>query len=190
VGINANLGVISILFHPLKLVLLSLAVFWSTPPARSCAFAAIPLTLLDTEISGMKPMKARVALTLFAHAILVVTSAQAQTPTQQDADALSRLAGAWRVVKVGVRPAPVQALVENDPEDMGAVLDIAPERLSWRPGKGAAFTDVCESPRLAADGSIGCAKGAFGYAGAKLKVIGSRIRLDWYDNAILTLKRQ
>jgi hypothetical protein len=101
----------------------------------------------------------------------------------------SRLAGAWRVVKVDLEPATVQALRENDPEDMGAILEITPDRLSWRPGKGKAFTDVCDGPSLATDGSVACDTGVFGYAGAKLKIIGSRIRLGWYDNAILTLER-
>jgi hypothetical protein len=106
-----------------------------------------------------------------------------------DSNLLSRAAGLWRVITVELKPAPLQALGPNDPADLGAILEISPNRLSWRPGKGDAFSDVCEAPQLTCDGEISCAKGFFGYPGATLKIINSRIRLEWYDNAILTLDR-
>jgi hypothetical protein len=34
-----------------------------------------------------------------------------------------------------------------------------------------------------------CAKGAFGYEGATVTIAGRRLRLEWYDNAILTRAR-
>jgi hypothetical protein len=85
--------------------------------------------------------------------------------------------------------APAQALRTNDPADLGAVLDITPDRLSWRPGKGDSFSDICDGPRMTSGGAIVCAKGVFGYPGATLTVAGNRMRLEWYDNAILTLER-
>jgi hypothetical protein len=112
----------------------------------------------------------------------------------QPSDALSagysfsNFIGEWRVVGVELAGGSVQALKKNDPADMGAILEITSNQLRWRPGKGDAFLDVCEGPRLKPDETVGCEKGAFGFHGAKLTVVGQQLRLQWYDNAILILE--
>jgi hypothetical protein len=102
---------------------------------------------------------------------------------------LAPLVGSWRVVSVDLKPALVQALAPNDPADLGAVLVVSIDRLSWQPGKGDAFSDVCEAPHLGQDGTVSCDKGSFGFPGATLTTSGQGIRLEWYDNAILNLER-
>jgi hypothetical protein len=102
---------------------------------------------------------------------------------------VEELAGNWRVVGVRVAPGPVQALSDDDPALMGAVLAISPERLAWQPHKGGFFTDTCPEPQIGPDGNIGCAEGQFGPPEAHLTSKGVRIQLDWYDGAILTLAR-
>jgi hypothetical protein len=120
-------------------------------------------------------------------ACLLAASLEAKA---QDSNQLNRLTGAWRVTAVDLQPGgEVQALIKNDPSDMGAILDISTERLKWRPGKGSTFSDVCEGPFLEPDATLACTKGNFGYAGATLKAVGPRLRLEWYDNAILTLSK-
>jgi hypothetical protein len=126
---------------------------------------------------------------LAATACLLAASLDATAQTG-DSTSLSRLTGAWRVTAVDLQPGKdIQALTKNDPADMGAILDISTERLKWRAGKGSAFSDVCEGPFLEPDATLACTKGNFGYAGATLKVVGPRLRLEWYDNAILTLSK-
>ncbi|MBV9564803.1 MAG: hypothetical protein JOY90_30810 [Bradyrhizobium sp.] len=126
---------------------------------------------------------------LVAAACLLAASLEATAQTG-DTISLARLTGAWRVTAVDLQPGgEIQALTQNDPADMGAILDISTERLKWRPGKGSAFSDVCEGPFLEPDATLACAKGNFGYAGATLKIVGPRLRLEWYDNAILTLSK-
>jgi hypothetical protein len=125
---------------------------------------------------------------MVATACLLAASLEAMA--QSDSTTISRLTGAWRVTAVDLQPGgEVQALIKNDPADMGAILDISTERLKWRSGKGSAFSDVCEEPFLEPDATLACTKGNFGYAGATLKVVGPRLRLEWYDNAILTLSK-
>lgn len=122
--------------------------------------------------------------------LLVSSLGRAAQTASGDQPSMSDLLGAWRVVSVEVADGPVQALRKNDPSDMGAVLDIMPDRLSWRPRKSHSSSDVCEGPRLSLSGTVTCAKGVFGYAGATMKKIGKRLLLEWYDGAILTLERE
>lgn len=117
-------------------------------------------------------------------------AAEAATPVAaQGDDGLAALAGRWKVTAVHVQPGEVQALVENDPADMGAVLEISRERLSWQPHDGGTFTDVCTGPRLTLDGQVSCTSGDFGPPGARLVAQGDTVQLDWYDGAMLNLTR-
>jgi hypothetical protein len=88
-----------------------------------------------------------------------------------------------------LRPSRVQALSENDPAYLGAVLDISADRIAWRPHPGdGTLDDNCRRPRLLVD-QISCGEGAFGLPGSKVTLSGNRIVLEWYDNAILVLQR-
>lgn len=115
----------------------------------------------------------------------------AASPAADEAiqDGLTEMAGAWEVAAVRVKPSDVQALTEDDPTDMGAVLDVSRDRLAWRPRKEGTFSDVCTGPRLTLDGQISCKDGEFGPPGALLAMQGERLRLDWYDGATLELRR-
>ncbi len=121
-----------------------------------------------------------------------VAVAANDTPTApaEEKTRVEELAGNWRVVGVRVAPGPVQAVSDDDPALMGAVLSISPERLAWKPHEGGFFTDTCPGPQIGADNSIGCAEGRFGPPEAHLVSEGVQIKLDWYDGAILTLSRQ
>lgn len=99
------------------------------------------------------------------------------------------LTGAWRVVAVRVAPSPVQALSENDPSYMGAVLDVTPAELSWRqPYKVSSLSYRCDRPRLER-GTLSCRTGDFGPPGSHLKRTGRRLSLDWFDGGTLILER-
>jgi hypothetical protein len=126
--------------------------------------------------------------------VLVLTGLLAGRPATVDSandDTVTfiRLAGSWKVVRVDLNPSPVQALVKDDPQYMNAIVDITPARLSWRPGKNRSLSDICEEPKLASNSEINCGQGRFGFTGAKLRIVGEELRLEWYDNAILTLQR-
>jgi hypothetical protein len=102
---------------------------------------------------------------------------------------LADIAGRWEVTAVRLRPGLVQALTDDDPGYMGAVLEISSQRLAFVVKKqGGTFDDVCVGPQW--DGArVHCASGAFGPPGSALSGLGEQLRLDWYDNAILTLRR-
>jgi len=117
------------------------------------------------------------------------TDASAADTAGEGKTRVEELAGNWRVVGVRVAPGPVQAVSDDDPVLMGAVLSISPERLAWKPHKGGFFTDSCPGPQIGPDDSIGCAEGQFGPPDAHLTGDGVRLKLDWYDGAILTLAR-
>lgn len=116
------------------------------------------------------------------------TAAPSAAPDQGD-DGLAALAGSWEVVAVHVKPGDVQALSANDPADMGAILVISRDRLSWRPRDQGTFADVCTGPRLTLDGQVSCASGQFGPSGTRIVLQDGGLELDWYDDATLVLKR-
>jgi hypothetical protein len=101
---------------------------------------------------------------------------------------LADLQGQWVVVDVEIRLATEQALSPDDPSYMHAVLDVGDARLSWSYRPGGQLDDVCIGAEW--DGSVvRCVIGSFGPEGALFEDMGDRLRLEWYDNAILTLNR-
>lgn len=123
--------------------------------------------------------------------VAAATPVVAASPaTDEVYDGLTEMVGTWKVTAVHVKPSDVQALVENDPTDMGAMLDIARDRLSWRPPTEGTFSDVCAQPRLTPDGQIACKDGEFAPPGAHMIAQRDRLKLDWYDGATLELRRQ
>jgi hypothetical protein len=110
---------------------------------------------------------------------------------------IDSLNGAWVVREVKVAPGKVQALVDNDPAYMGAVMQLSPARFRWTHGgdkPGGTLDDVCEGPRVmpaSRSGSlVKCKLGSWGPPGARLRMVGGSLRLTWYDGAILELVRQ
>ena len=125
-----------------------------------------------------------------AHADATTTATVADPAPAPPPAGLSALAGAWTVTAVHVDTSGVSALSENDPADMGAVLDVSPGKLAWRPHPaGGTFDDACTGPSLAADGTVACRDGQFGPPGAHLVRQGGGLRLDWYDGGVLILHR-
>lgn len=126
------------------------------------------------------------AVLLLAASIPAVCRAQSASVTD--------ISGTWKVVAVEVVPNRVQALSENDPAYMGAILDISAQRVAWRAADRdprATLSDLCTAPRLLPDGTIHCVAGSFfGPPGAKLAIADGRLRLDWYDGGRLILRRQ
>lgn len=120
----------------------------------------------------------------------VPVAAASPAADEQLHDGLTEMVGTWKVAAVRVKPSDVQALTENDPTDMGAVLDISRDRLSWRPREEGTFSDACTGPKLTLDGQVSCKEGEFGPPGAQLVAKGDRLQLDWYDGATLELRRE
>jgi hypothetical protein len=130
------------------------------------------------EESGRQTLKVILSLILLAFAS---TAALAQVT-------LAELTGRWEVVGVQVRPAVVQALTVDDPDYMGAVLEVTASRLAFIVRPGGTLDDVCLGPHW--NGAlVSCVSGTFGPPGSLLSVMGDQLRLEWYDNAILTLRR-
>jgi len=112
------------------------------------------------------------------------------TPPRMKASAgIAAIAGSWTVTAVRLTPGDVQALVPNDPSDMGAVLDISADQLAWRPRQTGTFGDACTAPQLTGDGQIVCGTTNFGPPGARLSRHTETLTLAWYDGAILELTR-
>jgi len=83
----------------------------------------------------------------------------------------------------------VQSLQVDDPDYMGAVLEVSTSRLAFivKP-RGGTLDDVCLGPRW--NGAlVSCVSGTFGPPGSLLSDMGDRLRLEWYDNGILILRR-
>jgi hypothetical protein len=121
--------------------------------------------------------------TLVAIVVLMLASIAALAQEK-----LADIAGQWEVTAVELRPAAIQALTVDDPIYMGAVLEIGAARLAFVAKKGGELDDACVRPSW--DGAlIRCATGKFGPPGSALSDLGDRLRLEWYDNAILMLRR-
>jgi len=101
---------------------------------------------------------------------------------------LGQLSGQWVVDSVQLRRATAQALTADDPNYIGAVLEVSGQRLAWVYRPGGELDDTCIGPRW--NGAVvECIVGSFGPSGSALTYMGDQLRLEWYDNAILTLQR-
>lgn len=147
-----------------------------------------PHNLLDAAATHFKQVLIAVLLGAgFACASPTLVSPASAMP--HGGIGIRSLTGAWRVVAVRVAPSPVQALSENDPSYMGAVLDVAPAQLSWRqPYKVSSLSYRCDRPGLER-ATLSCSNGDFGPPGSHLKRTGRRIFLDWFDGGTLILER-
>ncbi|MBP7242494.1 MAG: ABC transporter permease [Amaricoccus sp.] len=103
--------------------------------------------------------------------------------------------GTWTVTKVETDPSmPVTAVAPDDPSYLGAVLSVTSARIAWNAGKsnGRGTYDDCVAPRFTGgrDGiAVTCAGTAWGPGAVLTPVTGDKLRLDWYDGAVLILTR-
>lgn len=137
--------------------------------------------------------------------ILLSVSHSAESATFQYTD----MVGVWRVVAVTVNSDGMQALQDNDPAYMGAVVRFDPDKIAWIKGTTARpvdpATDDCDmpprlSPAIArntdtvfqVDGgfNVMCGEYGWGPTAVLLPGEGGAVSLYWHDNAILTLKRE
>lgn len=148
---------------------------------------AVGLTACGAEPAARSPAPASAPAPAAAMATPVP---QTRARAGAASDLLAVLGGVWRVEHVSLAAGPVQALVVDDPAYMGAVLEVSPTKLVWRPGAATGeLSDTCDGPAIAADG-VRCVSGAFGPPGSRLATeADGRISLGWYDGAILHLAR-
>lgn len=117
----------------------------------------------------------------------------------------SKLLGSWTVDGVAVPDQGVQALVDNDPQYMGAVVEFAPDKIDWTKGTETRpidpSIDNCDTtPTLkpwapdpdAVDETpiengfiVTCGDDEWGTI---VPVDDTTVHLYWYDNGVLTLK--
>lgn len=118
----------------------------------------------------------------------------------------TKLQGSWTVDAVAVPDEGVQALVDNDPQYMGAVVDFAADKIEWTKGTETRpidpSIDNCTSPPTlkpwapdpdAVDETpiengftVMCGDDEWGTV---VPVDDTTVHLYWYDNGVLTLKR-
>lgn len=128
--------------------------------------------------------------------------AVAAAPTYAD------MIGTWRVAAVAVNSDGMQALQIDDPQFMGAVVQFSADKIVWLKGTPARAIDPaadnCEgAPRLTpavarnpetifqVDGGFNVVCGVTGWGpGAVIRPVDAgTVDLYWYDNGVLTLKR-
>ena len=133
----------------------------------------------------------------------------ASGPVARAADfTYAALNGSWQVTGVAVRDTPsgIQALVDNDPQYMGAVISFQPDKIIWLQGTKTrpidpSIDDCPQAPKLTPaahnsddDGgpvpggyNIICGSDAWGIV---VPVSADRIKIYYLDNGILTLQRE
>ncbi|WP_417582748.1 hypothetical protein [Pelagibacterium sp.] len=134
-------------------------------------------------------------------ALLAASIALPATATDFD---YSSLIGAWTVEGVAVPDDGVQALIEDDPQYMGDVIEFGPDMIEWTAGTDTRpidpSIDNCPSgPSLAPHAEmpdetpiengfdIMCDNEEWGTI---VPVDDQGIQLHWYDNGVLTLTRE
>jgi ABC-type protease/lipase transport system fused ATPase/permease subunit len=137
-------------------------------------------------------------------AVVVGVLLSAAVPASAAKLTYDNLVGSWKVTAVAVDGDGVQALVDNDPQYMGAIVQFGPNGVEWTKGTKArpidASRDNCPTaPSVKASTkaddesyvkggyNLICGSNAWGVA---VPVNASTVKLYWFDNGILTLKRQ
>ena len=118
------------------------------------------------------------------------------------------LIGKWKVQGVKVSGSGVQALVNNDPQYMGAEVEFAADKITWLRGTKAKPLDPSDNckaiPKLTpADRNdpdsgyrvkggfnVLCGSAQWGPGAVVRPVQADTVSLYWYDGGILTLKRE
>ena len=125
-----------------------------------------------------------------------------------DGFSYAALNGDWQVTGVAVKDTPsgIQALVDNDPQYMGAVISFQPGKIVWLKGTKTRPVDpsidnCTQAPKLTPaehnsddDGgpvpggyNVMCGSDAWGIV---VPVSADTIKIYYYDNGILTLRRE
>jgi hypothetical protein len=119
----------------------------------------------------------------------------------------SNLKGSWKVEGVAVPNTGVQALVDNDPQYMGAVVEFGADQIKWTKGTKTrpidpSIDNCAASPTIkpwAADPDFpdeAPIEGGFTVMcgtdewGTVVPVDEKTVKLHWLDNGVLTLKRE
>ncbi|GLU26152.1 MULTISPECIES: hypothetical protein [Brucella/Ochrobactrum group] len=119
----------------------------------------------------------------------------------------SSLNGSWQVKAVSVPKEGVQALVDNDPQYMGAIIHFGPNDITWTKGTkirpiDPSIDNCSTSPSLAPwkadpdDADQQPIKGGFSVVcrddvwGTIVPVDHKTVKLHYLDNGVLTLTRQ
>jgi len=116
--------------------------------------------------------------------------------------------GTWRVTAVAVTSDGMQALQIDDPQFMGAVVHFGADKIAWLKGTPSRpidpAADNCEgvphfTPAVArnpetifqVDGGFNVVCGGYGWGpGAVIRPVDAgTVALYWYENGVLTLKR-
>lgn len=119
------------------------------------------------------------------------------------------LEGSWRVDAVHVDSSGVQAVVDNDPQYMGAVVTFSASNILWEKGTSQRSidpaTDNClKSPTLTPAGendpeqgyqvaggyNVMCGSDPWGPGAVVTLPVNDTLTLYWYDGAILSLKKR
>ncbi len=118
------------------------------------------------------------------------------------------LNGNWQVTGVAVQDTPsgIQALVDNDPQYMGAVISFRPDKIIWLKGTKTrpvdpAIDNCTQVIKLTpadhnGDDDGGPVPGGYNIMcgsdewGIVVPVSADRIKIYYYDNGILTLRRE
>lgn len=119
------------------------------------------------------------------------------------------LEGSWRVDAVHVDSSGVQAVVDNDPQYMGAVVTFSADHILWEKGTSQRpidpATDNClKSPTLTPAGendpeqgyqvvggfNVICGNEPWGPGAVVTVPVNDTLTLYWYDGAILSLKKR
>lgn len=120
----------------------------------------------------------------------------------------SDLMGSWRVNEVAVQPGPVQAVIDNDPQYVGAEISFNHNAIVWKKGSATreidAATDNCgatptftraddndpeEGYQVAGGWNVICGKEPWGPGAVISMSANQKMTLWWYDGAILSLQK-
>lgn len=141
---------------------------------------------------------------LLSSVVLVATAVAA--PSFAADFEYSRLVGSWKVDGVAVPNEGVQALVDNDPQYMGAVVEFGASQIKWTKGTKAKPVDPSDdcaaSPTLKPWKADPDAADEVPIEGGFIVMCGSdewgtvvpvdekTVKLYWYDNGVLKLARE
>ena len=138
-------------------------------------------------------------------AVIVAGSHSAESAELKYTDVI----GTWRVTRVTVNSDGMQALHDDDPAYMGAVVQFSENKIVWLKGTAKRpidpENDSCDTaPRLSpatarntetvfqVDGGFNVMCGSYGWGPTAVLLAGNdgTVSLYWHDNGILTLKRE
>ncbi|MTD29157.1 hypothetical protein [Erwinia sorbitola] len=140
---------------------------------------------------------------------LMIASLLVSQPLMAAAPDYATLEGTWQVDAVHVDSSGIQAVVENDPQYIGAEVTFSPDKILWTKGTPQRpvdpATDNClKKPQLtsadendpengyqvAGGFNVICGDEPWGPGAVVTKPVNDTLTLYWYDGAILELKKE